>query len=177
MVPSRIEKEKDYIDKLMAVLLGEATATEQQKKQLAKIDKAWSLLHSGYPRTLCATMLRQEFYVENSQAYKLLRDAELLYGNVVESSLKGKKAVYASNFQRLAREAEMAGDLKTAVNALAKAARIEGAFDKDVTILMNPEDWMAPAEFTFTSDPAVFLRSQQGTQDIDHEEVKDEPGT
>lgn len=170
MLPEKYEP----TDKIVALILGEIEATPQLERQLEKIDRAWSLLHNGFSRLRCAQLLKEKYGIENSQAYKLLRDAELVYGNVAESTLKGKKAVYAENFKRLAKQAEKKGDLKTAGNLLAKAARVEGAFDRDVSVMIDPADWTVPVEIEFSSDPEVFRKSQQPeAEDTEYEEVDD----
>jgi hypothetical protein len=171
MLPAKYERQ-DHIDRIIAVILGDAEPTEQITQQLEKIDLAWSMLQSGYSRLMVVRMLQKKISVQSSQAYKIVRDAMLVYGDVSAATQKGIKAVHAENFKRLARKAESLGDLAVAGALFAKAAKVEGAFEADVTVMANPEEWMAPPLIQFTTDPAVFIASQR-TEDVSYEEVKD----
>lgn len=168
-----VPKVKDHTDKLIACIIGDEEATPSMLDAIEKIDLAWSMLHSGRSRHVVAKALENQKGLSKSQAYKIIRDAINLYGDVNLSSLKGSKALHAENFKRIGRKAEEAGDLKAAIAAYSKAAKIEAAFETQQTQVQDPNAWLPAPNVEFTSDPKVFIDSQK-IPATDFEEVKPE---
>jgi hypothetical protein len=164
-------KVKDYNDKLIACIIGEDVATPAMIDQIEKIDFAWSMLHSGRSRHVVAQALENKKGLSKSQAYKIIRDSINLYGDINVVSLKGSKALHAENFKRIGRKAEESGDLRSAIAAYAKAAKIESAFETQQAQVQDPNAWLPAPVIEFTSNPEVFIASQK-IPETDFEEVK-----
>lgn len=164
---------RDYFDSLRACFLGHLEPTPEMAKTMENILEAWNLVRNGYPKFTAVEFLMKDKGLQRSQAYKLIQDAYQLFGNLEETNKVAMKLVYIENFKRMAKLAEESGDYYTAGILLDKAAKIEGAFEQSSEMLVNPDDYKAPPVITFTSDKAVYIRSQKAGEDTDFEEVKE----
>jgi hypothetical protein len=164
---------RDYFDSLRACFLGHLDPSPEMAKTLENVLDAWNLMRNGYPKFTAVEFLMKDKGLQRSQAYKLIQDAFQLFGNLEETSKVATKLLYIENFKRLAKLSEDGGDYYTAGILLDKAAKIEGAFEQSSEMLVNPEDYKAPPVIHFTSDKAVYIRSQRGAEDAQFEEVKE----
>lgn len=165
----------DYYDKLTACYIGELDATPAMLEQIEKIDIAWSLLHSGNSRYNVVRILCKRTGLQKTQAYKVLKDTVRLFGDVEMTTKKASKAIHAENFKRIGKKAEKKGDLKAAIAAFRHAARIEGAFDPEIMMLMDANAWLPAPVINYTTDPQVFINSQKVGEDTAFEEVPEKP--
>ncbi len=166
-LPERTGEDRlDYYDKLIACIVGDRTPSPEQEAQIEKLDFAWSLLRTYPDKHTVRKILESKYDIKFGQAYKIIRDAIRIYGNVGQELQEGTKSLYASKFLAIAQRAEEEGKLTEAISALSKAAKIEGAFDRAST--EQEEDWSPPRDIEFTTDPAVFIESQK-THDVAHE--------
>lgn len=88
------------------------------------------------------TFLKERFNVEQAQAYADIRNSELLYGEIAETSRKAKQALlYEYSFQLLQRARER-GDTKAEAKAIELMSKF-GGLDQEENIEFNPEKFEA----------------------------------
>src|SRR5690606_30361636 len=83
------------------------------------------------------TYLKDHYDIEQAQAYADIRNSELLYGEINETSRKAKQAIlYDFSFQFLQRARER-GDLKAEAKALELLSKF-GGLDEEDNLEFNP---------------------------------------
>ena len=88
------------------------------------------------------THLKDKFGIEQAQAYIDIRNCELLYGEINETSRKAKQSLlYEFSFQFLQKAREK-GDLKAEAKALELMSKF-GGLDEEDNLEFNPEKFEA----------------------------------
>lgn len=130
------------------------------------------------------TYLKDHYGIEQAQAYIDIRNSELLYGEINETSRKAKQSVlYEFSFQFLQRARERA-DLKAEAKALELLSKF-GGLDEEDNLEFNPEKFEAVTPKISINKKAyeLFMKmASQGSVDlndfnateIDFEEVNDQ---
>lgn len=131
------------------------------------------------------TYLKDHYNIEQAQAYADIRNSELLYGEINETSRKAKMAIlYEFSFQFLQRARER-GDMKAEAKALELLSKF-GGLDEEDNLEFNPEKFEAVTPkisvnkkaldlfIKMATDGVVDLNSFNATE-IDFEEVNEEP--
>lgn len=165
-------------DKLISCLVGGSMPSAAQAKRIELLEAAYNFMKSGYTMSLVAKRLQEEHGVKaNSTAYKIIRDAEDIFGELFTYSTDGKKHIYAENFKRLALKAEAKGDVATAGKLLEKAAKIEGAFDTLDAVEQGNDSWLKSTDlFEMSTDKNVLIEQQTKgeetgeIEDVEYEE-------
>ena len=129
------------------------------------------------------TYLKDHYNIEQAQAYIDIRNSELLYGEINETSRKAKQSIlYEFSFQFLQRARERA-DLKAEAKALELLSKF-GGLDEEDNLEFNPEKFEAVTPkisvnkkayelfMKLASNGVVDLNDFNAT-DIDFEEVND----
>lgn len=129
------------------------------------------------------TYLKDHYGIEQAQAYIDIRNSELLYGEINETSRKAKQSIlYEFSFQFLQRARERA-DLKAEAKALELLSKF-GGLDEEDNLEFNPEKFEAVTPkisvnkkayelfMKLASNGVVDLNDFNAT-DIDFEEVND----
>lgn len=129
------------------------------------------------------TYLKDHYGIEQAQAYIDIRNSELLYGEINETSKKAKQSIlYDFSFQFLQRARER-GDLKAEAKALELLSKF-GGLDEEDNLEFNPEKFEAVTPKISVNKKVIemFLKmAGQGSVDlndfnateIDFEEVND----
>lgn len=129
------------------------------------------------------TYLKKHYGIEQAQAYIDIRNSELLYGEINETSKKAKQSIlYDFSFQFLQRARER-GDLKAEAKALELLSKF-GGLDEEDNLEFNPEKFEAVTPKISVNKKVIemFLKmAGQGSVDlndfnateIDFEEVND----
>lgn len=130
------------------------------------------------------TFLKEKFDVEQAQAYADIRNSELLYGEINETSRKAKQALlYEFSFQALQRARER-GDGKTETKAIELMSKF-GGLDQEENLEFNPEKFeavtpklsvnnKAMAKFMEMIVKGVVDLNDFNATDVDFEEVNNE---
>lgn len=130
------------------------------------------------------TYLKDHYGVEQAQAYVDIRNSELLYGEINESSRKAKQSLlYDFSFQFLQRAREK-NDLKAEAKALELLSKF-GGLDDEENLEFNPEKFEAVAPKLSVSKKTLELFQQMivkgvvnlndfNATEIDFEDVEDE---
>jgi len=127
--------------------------------------------------------LKEHYGVEQAQASNDIRNCELLYGEINETSRKAKQSIlyeYAFQFLQKAREKN---DLKAEAKALELMSKF-GGLDEEDNLEFNPEKFEAVTPKISVNKKVIemFLKMSQGglvdlnnfnATEIDFEEVED----
>ena len=130
------------------------------------------------------TFLRDKYGIEQAQAYNDIRNCELLYGEINETSRKAKQSIlyeYAFQFLQKAREKN---DLKAEAKALELMSKF-GGLDEEDNLEFNPEKFEAVAPKLSVSKKTLELFQQLivkgvvnlndfNATEIDFEDVEEE---
>ncbi|KAA5532804.1 hypothetical protein [Paenimyroides baculatum] len=130
------------------------------------------------------TFLKEKFDIEQAQAYSDIRNSELLYGEINETSRKAKQALlYEYSFQLLQRARER-GDTKVEAKAIELMSKF-GGLDQEENLEFNPEKFeavtpklsvnnKAMAKFMEMIVKGVVDLNDFNATDVDFEEVNNE---
>lgn len=133
------------------------------------------------------TYLKNHYDIEQAQAYADIRNSELLYGEINETSRKAKQAIlYDFSFQFLQRARER-GDLKAEAKALELLSKF-GGLDEEDNLEFNPEKFeavtpklsisnKAMAKFMEMTQKGVVNLNDFNATDIDFEDVTNDENT
>lgn len=133
------------------------------------------------------TYLKDHYDIEQAQAYADIRNSELLYGEINETSRKAKQAIlYDFSFQFLQRARER-GDLKAEAKALELLSKF-GGLDEEDNLEFNPEKFeavtpklsisnKAMAKFMEMAMKGVVNLNDFNATDIDFEDVTNNENT
>lgn len=133
------------------------------------------------------TYLKEHYGIEQAQAYADIRNSELLYGEINETSRKAKQAIlYDFSFQFLQRARER-GDLKAEAKALELLSKF-GGLDEEDNLEFNPEKFeavtpklsisnKAMAKFMEMAMKGVVNLNDFNATDIDFEDVTNDENT
>lgn len=133
------------------------------------------------------TYLKNHYDIEQAQAYADIRNSELLYGEINETSRKAKQAIlYDFSFQFLQRARER-GDLKAEAKALELLSKF-GGLDEEDNLEFNPEKFeavtpklsisnKAMAKFMEMAMKGVVNLNDFNATDIDFEDVTNDENT
>lgn len=133
------------------------------------------------------TYLKDHYDIEQAQAYADIRNSELLYGEINETSRKAKQAIlYDFSFQFLQRARER-GDLKAEAKALELLSKF-GGLDEEDNLEFNPEKFeavtpklsisnKAMAKFMEMAMKGVVNLNDFNATDIDFEDVTNDENT
>lgn len=133
------------------------------------------------------TYLKDHYDIEQAQAYADIRNSELLYGEINETSRKAKQAIlYDFSFQFLQRARER-GDLKAEAKALELLSKF-GGLDEEDNLEFNPEKFeavtpklsisnKAMAKFMEMAMKGVVNLNDFNATDIDFEDVTNDKNT
>lgn len=164
-------RKPSVLDKIRAHYLEGKKLSEKQEMKRKQYEQANTFRVQGYSVEQCVQLLQEMGAVGSvAEAYRVIRTAEELFGDVTKSNRDGLRHILSENFMRVYRKAWKENNLKEANRALENISEING-LRKDEG---NPIDWnriFIPIP-VFTSDPEV-LRQQEAI-DISHVEVEDD---
>lgn len=130
------------------------------------------------------TYLKEKFDIEQAQAYSDIRNSELLYGEISETSRKAKQALlYEYSFQLLQRARER-GDTKVEAKAIELMSKF-GGLDQEENLEFNPEKFEAVTPKLSVNGKAMakFMElivkgavdlNEFNATDVDFEEIENE---
>lgn len=148
-------------------------------KQLELKDRwlaAFALRQNFHSREQATNVLMDKYKISRAQAYRDLRNAERLFGNVMKADRDGSLAILLEYSHKYLLMAVKAKDLK----AIGKALDLMGKYseiDKDVNVNFNPEKLEnTPIKMSVPKDVAnaiISHLSETGTVDMNKLEVED----
>ena len=112
--------------------------TEKQEEKKDRWLAAFTLRQNFHSREQAANVLMEKYDISRAQAYRDLRSAERLFGNVMKADRDGALAILYEYSHKYLLMAVKAKDLK----AMGKALELMGKYaeiDKDQGINFNPE--------------------------------------
>ncbi|MBB3123737.1 hypothetical protein FHS04_001240 [Mesoflavibacter sabulilitoris] len=186
-LPFKIKKGDTTLEKIMAHHIDPARFPLSPK--LEEIRKRWAevltLSFNYYSPQQIVNKLQEDHGVSLAQAYLDVKNAQTLYGNVMESDKKGKQAILYEYAHKYYQRSIQAKDLKAQAKALELMAKFGGLDDVDMADF-NPEK-LENVEIKFSIPKAYLelLKKDKNTGvadfnasgpvvDIPHEEVDNE---
>jgi len=112
--------------------------TDKQNELKDRWLAAFALRQNFHSREQAANVLMEKYELSRAQAYRDLKNAERLFGNVMKAEREGSLAILLEYSHRFLLMAVKAKDLK----AIGKALELMGKYseiDKDTTINFNPD--------------------------------------
>lgn len=139
-LPFKIQKGDTTLEKIMAHHIDPVRFPLSPK--LEEIRKRWSevltLSFNYYSPQQIVNKLMEDHGVSLAQAYLDVKNAQILYGNVMESDKKGKQAILYEYAHKYYQRAIQAKDLKAQAKALELMAKFGGLDEVDLADF-NPE--------------------------------------
>ena len=139
-LPFKIQKGDTTLEKIMAHHIDPVRFPLSPK--LEEIRKRWSevltLSFNYYSPQQIVNKLMEDHGVSLAQAYLDVKNAQILYGNVMESDKKGKQAILYEYAHKYYQRAIQAKDLKAQAKALELMSKFGGLDEVDLADF-NPE--------------------------------------
>jgi hypothetical protein len=159
------------LDKLRGHYLEGRKLSEKQEHKRIQYEQAHALRIQGFSREQTVKMLLSRRISKSaSDAYRVVSNAEQLFGDINAVHKEGLRHILTENLMRVYNSAMASGSWKEANKSNEIIAKINNLMDHDQV----PIDWkkiIIPIP-VYTSDPAVLKR--QETIDIPHEDVDDD---
>jgi hypothetical protein len=169
-LPFKIQKGDTTLEKIMAHHIDPVRFPLSPK--LEEIRKRWSevltLSFNYYSPQQIVNKLMEDHGVSLAQAYLDVKNAQILYGNVMESDKKGKQAILYEYAHKYYQRAIQAKDLKAQAKALELMSKFGGLDEVDLADF-NPEK-LENVEIKFAIPKELFkylkLSDNQGVDDF-----------
>ena len=168
-LPFKIQKGDTTLEKIMAHHIDPVRFPLSPK--LEEIRKRWSevltLSFNYYSPQQIVNKLMEDHGVSLAQAYLDVKNAQILYGNVMESDKKGKQAILYEYAHKYYQRAIQAKDLKAQAKALELMSKFGGLDEVDLADF-NPEK-LENVEIKFAIPKELYqylkMRANQGVDD------------
>ena len=169
-LPFKIQKGDTTLEKIMAHHIDPVRFPLSPK--LEEIRKRWSevltLSFNYYSPQQIVNKLMEDHGVSLAQAYLDVKNAQILYGNVMESDKKGKQAILYEYAHKYYQRAIQAKDLKAQAKALELMSKFGGLDEVDLADF-NPEK-LENVEIKFAIPKELYkylkLSDNQGVDDF-----------
>lgn len=168
-LPFKIQKGDTTLEKIMAHHIDPVRFPLSPKHE--EIRKRWSevltLSFNYYSPQQIVNKLMEDHGVSLAQAYLDVKNAQILYGNVMESDKKGKQAILYEYAHKYYQRAIQAKDLKAQAKALELMSKFGGLDEIDLADF-NPEK-LENVEIKFAIPKELYkylkLSENQGVDD------------
>ena len=155
-------------------------------KKDAEIQKrwsaAWSLLMNYHSLEQAVAVHMQEFDISRAQAYRDLKQAVNLFGNVTKTEKEGRRYVLYEYSMKVFQLALKKGDLETSGRMIERMSKLM-RLDADETDMVNP-DKLEASEYKISLPKVVrdqllaliakgYVDLNGGIEDISFEELED----
>lgn len=183
-LPFKIQKGDTTLEKIMAHHIDPIRFPLSPKLEI--IRKRWSevltLSFNYYSPQQIVNKLMEDHDISLAQAYLDVKNAQSLYGNVMESDKKGKQAILYEYSHKYYQRAIQAKDLKAQAKALELMAKFGGLDEVDLADF-NPEKLEnVEIKFAITKSHLKYLKlgnsdggvddlNLEGAIDVEFEEV------
>ena len=168
-LPFKIQKGDTTLEKIMAHHIDPVRFPLSPK--LEEIRKRWAevltLSFNYYSPQQIVNKLMEDHGVSLAQAYLDVKNAQILYGNVMESDKKGKQAILYEYAHKYYQRAIQAKDLKAQAKALELMSKFGGLDEVDLADF-NPEK-LENVEIKFAIPKELYQYLKMG----EHEGVDD----
>lgn len=157
-------EELDRKDRIRAHYFDAEDLTEEDEGYRQLLEAANKYLSHGYTRAQTVKMLRGAGEVPSmteAHAYKVIRDALDIFGDLGESSERGLRHILSEQYLTLANIARKEGDLETWRRCLDSVARLSGLF-RDI---QAPKVRQQILVVGFTDDPAALKAAEIDDQE------------
>lgn len=156
------KRKKDLLDRLREHLFsgGAFKINQRDNEALSKLEKVNQLLTTGYSISNCVKKIQTDFSIEQAQAYKLVRDAQELFGDIRESKKNGIRYIMEEMYMRGALKAMQMNDLQAYAHFLDSISRINGLFDSKA-ININMQQIQLPAVIYGDSDIETLKKEME----------------
>jgi hypothetical protein len=116
---------------------GKYKISNRDQETLDKLTEVDKFLTTGYSDSNIVKKIETKMNLSQAQAYKLVKDARQLFGDLRVQGKNGMRHVLYEMYMRGAQKALKAGDIQTYIHATDSIARLYGLFDSTVTIDMK----------------------------------------
>lgn len=160
-------RELTKMDKIRAFYLEGRKLPKSLQETVEKLERANGLLCGGYSREQAVKFIVEREKVSKSQAYKIVREALDLFGDVAKSSKEGLRHIVTEGLMQVLNHAKAAKDLQAAERIYGTIARINGLYNAEG----STTTMVGSINVLFTSDPSVLEEEQNPIIDIPHFQV------
>jgi hypothetical protein len=149
--PKKVLQIADKMDRFRALYAGElkeSDLTTDEKETIQRYRRVGALLTFNVSIQYAMRNIATEFSLSESQSYAIVRQAMILYGDVMKLDKEGRRYFMYERFLILAMKAEKAEDFSTAESCLEKAAKLYNLYTTDSN-LPDPRVWLVPVPINF----------------------------
>jgi hypothetical protein len=179
----KISKGETTLEKILAHYIQpeKFKLTEKQEVIRKRYAEVLTLRLNYYSPQQIVNKLVEDHNISMAQAYMDVKNSEILYGNVLDSDRKGKRAILYEYAHKFYQRAIQAKDLKAQAKALELMAEFGGIHDTEDGNF-NPDKLKnVTIEFAIPKEHLELLKNKSGVDDfnltkpidIEFEEVND----
>lgn len=162
------KREMTKMDKLRAHYLEARKLPKSLQETAEKLEKANGLLCSGYSREQTVKFMVESINITKSQAYKIVREAIELFGDVTKSSKDGLRHIITEQLMQVYNHARSQKNLEVAERVLSSVARINNLYVGDDA---GGKVSVGTFNVFFTTDETVLTEDETPIIDISHDEI------
>lgn len=157
-LPKIQPREMTRMDKLKAHYLEGKKLPKSLEETLEKMERANSLLCSGYSKEQAVKFLMEKDSLSKSHGYKIVRDSMELFGDVTKSSKDGLRHVATENLMQIYNHARQSKNLEMAERVWDTICKLNGLYGRDEG--SSNQNLNMNMQFVFTTDPSVLTHDQ-----------------
>lgn len=149
--PKKVLQIADKMDRFRALYAGELQESElsaDERETIQRYRRVGALLTFNVSIQYAMRNIATEFSLSESQSYAIVRQAMVLYGDVMKLDKEGRRYFMYERFLILAMKAEKAEDFGTAESCLDKAAKLYNLFTAE-SQLPDARIWLVPVPINF----------------------------
>jgi hypothetical protein len=154
----KIKTGDSSFDKIYAYFIDEnaVSLSEKQEELKERWLSAWTLRLNFHSTEQAIKAHMEKYKIERAQTFRDLKNAETLFGNLLKTSIEGKRAIWAEYCHKYFLQALKSKDLKSqgkALDLLGKAWEV----DKIESTAFNPEK---------LTNPQIKLKISKSTEQL-----------
>lgn len=162
------------MDRFRAYYLEGKHLPQNLHESMLKLEQANGLLCSGYSREQAVKFIMTSKNISRTEAYRVVREAMELFGDVTESSKKGLQHILTENLMQCYNMARQAKDITAAMEALDKVARVNGLYKHDGPVVDLNYLHLQNIKVEFTTNPqALSLNATQPITEWDDASISE----
>lgn len=165
----RPSREMTKMDKIRAYFIEGRKLSKTLIETAEKLQEANSILCAGNSREHTVKILCKKHDIERAQAYKIVREATELFGDVTKASKDGLRHIVTEGLMTVYNIAKNKGNLEVCERAMTSIARINGLYDNSNE---NKNLNIGTFNILFTTDETALQNEEQNaTIDIPHVQI------
>lgn len=147
-------KRKGDLDKIRDFYFEGKPLTPRAEEKLTRMRFANTSMLSGNSRQQTVDMICEEYKVGDSQAYEIVRDTMLVFGEIAEADKRGMRHIITERYERLYQKAEKEENLEVQEKILGQLAKLHGLHEGDIFDITQIN---LPRNIIFSNDANILI--------------------